>query len=82
MCDQAKLRTVPEAAEWLGIAEGTLRNLVAARKVPHTRLGAGRGSVRFAQHHLDAIVQAGEEPVLTVPTRTQVRQIRANRRAA
>lgn len=68
------LLNMREAADWLGISWETLRKRVSARQVPHTRIG---GSVRFAQHHLDAIVAQGEQPVATAPTRAQVTAIRA-----
>jgi excisionase family DNA binding protein len=67
------------AAEWLDIPEKTLRVYVAARKVPHTRVGR---HVRFSQAHLDAIVAAGDTPVAKVPIRDEVAQRRARGRAA
>lgn len=60
------LRDLEQAAAWLGISKSTLKKMTAAREVPFTKIGR---SVRFAQHHLDAIVAAGEEPVLTGPLR-------------
>lgn len=68
------LRTIDQAAEWLGIPAHTLRKLVSARSVPHTRIGR---HVRFSADHLAAIVAAGEELPATAPTRDQVTQIRA-----
>lgn len=68
------LRDIKAAAEWLGIPWTTLRDLVTAGRVPHTRVGR---HVRFAQHHLDAIVAAGERKVATAPSRLQVVAIRA-----
>lgn len=59
---RAALRTIPEAAEWLGVHESWLRRAVSARAVPHTRLGK---HVRFSQAHLDQIVAAGEQQVPT-----------------
>jgi excisionase family DNA binding protein len=59
MCEPS-LKDTRQAAEWLNIPADTLERLVSARLVPHTRIGK---HVRFAQHHLDAIVAAGEEPV-------------------
>lgn len=52
------LKDIPAAAEWLDIPVDTLRKMVSARQVPHTRIGK---HVRFAQEHLDAIVAAGEQ---------------------
>lgn len=58
---QGPLLTIAEAARVLNIPEGALRKSVSARRVPHTRLGK---HVRFAPHHLAAIVQAGEQPTV------------------
>lgn len=55
------LRDRFQAAEWLNIPPTTLRDMVTARSVPFTFVGR---HVRFAQHHLDAIVAAGEQPVV------------------
>lgn len=71
-----KLLKVAEAADWLGIGVSTLEKLVAARKVPHTRLGGRGGAVRFSREHLDAIVAAGEQAVVRAPTRTTVTALR------
>jgi excisionase family DNA binding protein len=56
------LRNIEQAAEYLNISKSTLRDMVTAHKVPHTRVGR---HVRFAQHHLDAIVAAGERPAVS-----------------
>lgn len=58
------LRDIEAAAEWLGIPKKTLQNYVTARTVPFSRVGK---HVRFSQAHLDAIVAAGEQPVITAP---------------
>lgn len=68
------LRDIKAAARWLNIPLNTLRKQVTARQVPFTRVGR---HVRFAQHHLDAIVAAGEQSVATAPTRASVTAIRA-----
>lgn len=68
------LKNIHQAAEWLGISWETLRKKVAAQQVPHTRVGK---HIRFAQHHLDAIVAEGEVPVAKAPSRLQVVAIRA-----
>jgi excisionase family DNA binding protein len=69
------LRNIAEAAEFLGIPEKTLRDKVTARLVPHTRIGR---HVRFSEEHLAAIVAAGEQPVVTAPSRLQVVRTLAN----
>lgn len=60
----APLKDIEQAAAWLGIPAETLKKRVAAREVPHTRIGK---HVRFAEHHLAAIVEAGEQPMTTTP---------------
>lgn len=45
------LLSYPEAAEFLGYAEGTLRNKVAAREIPHVKVGH---RVRFRRSQLEA----------------------------
>lgn len=49
-----------EAAAWLGVSVSWLEKKVAAREVPHTRLGR---SVRFSADHLAEIVADGEVKV-------------------
>lgn len=46
-----------EAAAWLKVSVSWLEKKVAAREVPHTRLGR---SVRFSADHLAAIVAEGD----------------------
>lgn len=55
------LLDIDQAAEVLNIPAGALRHAVSARTVPHTRIGK---HVRFAEHHLKAIVAAGEQPAI------------------
>lgn len=69
------LRDIAEAAVFLKIPRSTLRDMVTAGQVPHTRVGR---HVRFTQEHLDAIVKAGERPVVKAPTRLQVVAARAS----
>lgn len=68
------LRDMKAAADWLGIPFETLRKYVAARRVPHTRIGK---HVRFSQEHLEAIAAAGEVPVAAAPSLALVRALRA-----
>lgn len=53
----AQLYSVTEAAEVLDVPVSWLRSMVAARAVPHTRLGR---HVRFTEAHLAEIIAAGE----------------------
>lgn len=60
----ARLLTTAEAAAVLSIPEGALAKRVAARAVPHTRIGK---HVRFTPGHLGQIITAGEQPVVGGP---------------
>jgi len=61
------LLDIAAAAQLLNIPEGALRKSVSARRVPHTRLGK---HVRFAPHHIEAIVAAGEQEIVAPPRTT------------
>lgn len=39
--------TVPQTAKRLGVSVGTVRNLVTCGKLPASRIGKGRGTLRF-----------------------------------
>lgn len=65
------LRDVEEAAAYLRISVKTLHKLTAARTVPFTRPGGGR-KIAFSQEHLDAIVAAGYQAPIPVPSRLHV----------
>lgn len=63
----AHLLTFAEAAERLSVPESWLKNRVAARQVPHTRLGK---HVRFTEAQLDQIVaEAANGPTDPTPRR-------------
>jgi excisionase family DNA binding protein len=63
------LRDVEQAAAWLGIPKNALYAMTAARSVPFTKVGK---HVRFSQAHLDAIVAAGEQPVVKPPSELRI----------
>jgi excisionase family DNA binding protein len=54
---------VRTAAVRLGIAEVTLRRMIAMRQIEHLRVGAGAGRVLFTQAHLDTYLQRRTVPV-------------------
>lgn len=58
------LMNVKQAAAVLNISVSTLQKLVAARKVPFTRVGR---HVRFTSEHIAQIIAMGEEPVASAP---------------
>jgi excisionase family DNA binding protein len=55
-----------EAAERIGVAEGTLRHWVAKRRVRHHRIGGGK-LVRFTDEDIAAALQ----PVEPLPVQTR-----------
>ncbi|WP_104169807.1 helix-turn-helix domain-containing protein [Cryobacterium sp. M23] len=57
------LRDVPEAAEYLHVNIHFVRRLVRDRKIPFVKLGH---LVRFDTRDLDAFVDAGRQPAISV----------------
>ena len=53
----SRLRTVPEAAEFLQVCERTVRNFAERGELIATRIG---GNVRFAQSDLENFVNANK----------------------
>jgi excisionase family DNA binding protein len=66
-----KLYDFAEAAEKIGVAEGTLRHWVAERRVPHHRVGGGK-LVRFTDDDIAATLT----PVAPLPSRPPRRRLR------
>jgi excisionase family DNA binding protein len=46
------LLKVTQAAVRLGVSVSTLYQLAAARKIPHFRVGTGRGGIRFSEEQI------------------------------
>jgi excisionase family DNA binding protein len=57
------LRDVPEAAEYLTVSIHFIRRLVRERRIPFVKLGP---FVRFDTEDLDAFVDAGRQPAISV----------------
>jgi excisionase family DNA binding protein len=55
------LLDVDQAAAFFGVPKKTVYAKTAAREWPFTKIGR---HIRFSQEHLDAIVAAGEQPVI------------------
>src|SRR5690242_4705523 len=49
-----ELLTVKQVAELLSVSTGTVYDLVTAKKLPHFRIGVGRGAVRIAADEAEA----------------------------
>lgn len=68
--DETAPRDVAAAAAWLGVSTSWLYKQAAARRVPHSRVAGGQ--IRFTQAHLDAILAAGEQAVITTSPRLSI----------
>lgn len=55
-----RLLDIAGLAEYLGVPRTWVRDQVTARAIPFTKIGR---HTRFAQHHIDQIVAAGEQKV-------------------
>lgn len=71
------LLNVSEAAEYLNVSQSWLEKQVAARQVPHTRIGK---FVRFTPDHLRLIIEAGEQAVVLGGHRSSLRRSTARSR--
>lgn len=52
-----RLLTVQEAAEYLGVADGTVYRLARRREITHYRIGIAGGTIRFDLHDLDEFLR-------------------------
>ena len=70
------MMTVKQAAERLNVSEKTVRNMVKCGKLPHHRIGAGRGVIRISEHALEQHLAESEvrESLANSQTRTQDRR--------
>jgi excisionase family DNA binding protein len=50
-------RTVREVAEILRVSSATIYALCGNGKLPHIRVGSGRGAIRIRQEDLDAFIE-------------------------
>ena len=56
-----EIMNVPQAAEYLGQKEGTLRDWIRMRKIPHFKVN---GSIKFKKSRLDRWLDRGAVPLL------------------
>lgn len=52
-----KLLTVRESARRLGCSEALVYLLCSQRKLPHVRLGTGRGTIRISEEELEGFLK-------------------------
>lgn len=57
----ARLRSLPQAAERLGVSIKTLRGWIYRRTIPYVKVGR---SVRIADETIDRIIERGTVPAL------------------
>jgi excisionase family DNA binding protein len=48
---------VPEVAELLGVAPSTVYDLARERKIPHRRIGTGRGRIVFTEQDVEEFLR-------------------------
>ena len=68
----SKLLTVTEAAERLSVSVSCVYRLVERDKLPHHRIGFGRGAIRFTETDLSVFLEAcryGANPQPARPSR-------------
>lgn len=53
-----RLLTVQESAERLGCSPALVYLLCSKRRVPHVRLGTGRGTIRIAEEELNEFLSS------------------------
>lgn len=76
-----QLLTIREAADRLRVSRRTVESLLAAGEIGTVRIGR---SVRIAEHHLDAFVEAHDRPAMAPvialhPAGTALPHVRAKR---
>ena len=49
--------TVKEAAELLKVSPGCVYQLIAERRIPHLRIGVGRGCIRIRRQDLEQFLE-------------------------
>lgn len=54
-----KLLTVRECAQMLRVSPGCVYQLVSQNKLPHLRVGCGRGTIRIPEEALEEYLQSG-----------------------
>jgi excisionase family DNA binding protein len=65
------LLTVKQVAQRLNVSLGTVYDLCAKRKIPHVRVGAGRGVIRIDEQALREYIEGAtvrpQEPAAPTP---------------
>jgi excisionase family DNA binding protein len=51
------LLTIKQTSQRLNVSEATVYDLCAKRKLPHVRIGSGRGTIRIDDNDLTAFIE-------------------------
>jgi excisionase family DNA binding protein len=65
-----KLLTVRECAQMLRVSPGCVYQLVSQNKLPHLRVGCGRGRIRIPEEALAEFLRSNLVDANTVPSRS------------
>lgn len=79
------LLTVREVAQILRLSSACIYTMVASGRLPHLRVGNGRGSIRFSHEDLDRFLnsrRAETAPPLQQPVRRQLKHLKLPRRGS
>lgn len=63
-----KLMTVKETAERLHCSPSTVYQLCGFGKLPHSRIGLGRGVIRIAEGDIEELLRCGRVELVTTVT--------------
>jgi excisionase family DNA binding protein len=58
---------VQEVAKLLGVAASTVYDMARQRKIPHRRIGTGRGRIVFTEEDVQAFLDSSKVEALTLP---------------
>jgi excisionase family DNA binding protein len=59
---------VQEVAKLLGVAASTVYDLTRQRKIPHRRIGTGRGRIVFTEQDVEDFLVSCKVEALSLPT--------------
>ena len=58
---------VQEVAKLLGVAPSTVYDLARERKIPHSRIGTGRGGIVFTEEDIEESLVSRKVEALSMP---------------
>jgi len=69
-----KLLTVRECAQMLSVSPGCVYQLVSQKKLPHLRVGCGRGTIRIPEEVLEEFLRSNLVDGARLPSRPSQRK--------